>query len=229
MSKDEIIADLREQVAELREEKRWLREQLEGMRHAQEIKREKWRNDKRPKGEEFRENSDGNPSGIPSGNGGNHIGGGPTYPPSSGGGATSSLTSSPSDLVTPLPPCSPSLSTVRSVFDAYQAAIQPHARLIDAAKDKIRARLRVFSEAELREAIRRFAADSWEMEHNAGRGAAWFFDSDKRIEGYVNLPPRNGNGNGHGALREPAGMAALREYQRIRDGRQAEIIEGEIA
>ena len=32
--------------------------------------------------------------------------------------------------------------------------------------------------------------DAWQMEHNAHRGAQWFFHSEARIEQYKNMVPR---------------------------------------
>lgn len=77
---------------------------------------------------------------------------------------------------------------VRALFAHYRQHIQPAARICPA--DKIKARLKTFSPEEIREAITRFAADTWQMQHNATRGAPWFFHSDARIEGYLHLQPR---------------------------------------
>lgn len=82
----------------------------------------------------------------------------------------------------------------RDVFDEYQVRIQPKARFLDDARRKIRTRLRRWSLQELRAAIEHFAADAWQMEHNAHRGAGWFFANDSRIEQYVNLKPRKAAG-----------------------------------
>jgi len=79
---------------------------------------------------------------------------------------------------------------VAVIFGEYQVRIQPKAKLTDDARRKIRARLRAWTIAELREAIAHFAADAWHMENNAHRGAAWFFDRDSRIEQYMNMTPR---------------------------------------
>lgn len=79
------------------------------------------------------------------------------------------------------------------VFEAYKNAILPKAKRIDATDTKIRARLKTFSEEELLQAVANFAADDWNMNDakNGNRGAGWFFQSDQRIEGFVNLEPRS--------------------------------------
>ena len=86
--------------------------------------------------------------------------------------------------------------TVSEVFRYYQEKVQPNARLIDAARQKIKTRLKTFDVAQLKEGIDRFASDSWRMENNAREGAAWFFDSDARSEKFLNLVPRAPNTNG---------------------------------
>ena len=79
-----------------------------------------------------------------------------------------------------------------AAFEAYRTAIQPKARLLPAARDKIKRRLNTYSLSELLQAVANFAADAWYMQHNAHRGAAWFFHSDERIEQFANLVPRTG-------------------------------------
>ena len=92
------------------------------------------------------------------------------------------------------PPTTPENQSAKALFEHYKARIQPNARLCPT--DKIRARLKTFSVDELTQAIDRFAADAWWMEHNACRGAAWFFHSDSRIEQLINLIPRKDTRNG---------------------------------
>jgi hypothetical protein len=77
----------------------------------------------------------------------------------------------------------------RELFDYYRSKIQPAARIN--APEKIRTRLKRFTVDELKAGIDHFAADHWWMENNATRGAAWFFDSDKRSEQFLNLKPRS--------------------------------------
>ena len=84
----------------------------------------------------------------------------------------------------------PKPDSVAEVFEHYRQHIQPQARLH--ATDKIKRRLGRWKVADLKAAIDHFAADSWQMEHNAHRGAEWFFASDGRIEQYVNLKPSLG-------------------------------------
>ncbi len=97
----------------------------------------------------------------------------------------------------------PGNSDVQAAFEAYRTAIQPRARLLPAARDKIKRRLATYSLAELEQAVAHFAADAWQMEHNAHRGAAWFFHSDERIEQFINLVPRASTGKDTGNGRHP--------------------------
>lgn len=83
------------------------------------------------------------------------------------------------------------LKLVSEIYSYYQQRINPRSRLTDKAKEKIRVRLRSFSEDELKKAIDNFASDSWWMEHNAFRGVAWFFHSDDRIDQFLNLGMRS--------------------------------------
>jgi hypothetical protein len=86
-------------------------------------------------------------------------------------------------------------SQVAAVFGEYQKRVHAAARLTDEAKRKIATRLRTWTADELLLAMDHFASDEWEVEHNAHRGAAWFFHSDQRIEQYLNLPPRKHTGS----------------------------------
>ncbi len=85
------------------------------------------------------------------------------------------------------PPQDPQTQAVKRIFEHYKAKIQPQARICPA--DKIRTRLKRFSEEEILAAIDHFAADRWCMEHNGNRGAPWFFHSDARIEQYLLKTP----------------------------------------
>jgi hypothetical protein len=88
-------------------------------------------------------------------------------------------------------PDAESESDARQVFEHYRVRIQPKARLLDEARKKIQTRLQRWTTGQLVTAIDNFAADTWQMDHNAHRGAAWFFVSDTRIEQYVNLEPKS--------------------------------------
>lgn len=86
----------------------------------------------------------------------------------------------------------PAPGAVRRVFAHFKARVQPSARVCPASA--IAARLLTFREAEVIAAIDHFADDGWCMEHNAQRGAAWFFKSDARVEQYLLMRPQaNGN------------------------------------
>ena len=98
----------------------------------------------------------------------------------------------PSNPAPATPKAEPEAPDVTAAFEAYRTAIQPKARLLPAARDKIKRRLNTYSLDELLQAVSNFAADAWYMQHNAHRGAAWFFHSDDRIEQFTNLVPRAG-------------------------------------
>lgn len=93
---------------------------------------------------------------------------------------------------------------VADVFEYYRARIQPKARLCP--REKIAARLKRFTVTELKDGIDRFARDPWWMEHNADRGAPWFFHSDARSEQFLLLEPRPREPqNGHAPVRRRPG------------------------
>lgn len=81
-------------------------------------------------------------------------------------------------------------STVLNIYALYQEKINKNSKLLDKAKDKIKARLKVYSLEDLKKAIDNFSADGWWMKNNAHRGVAWFFHSDERIEQLMNMKPR---------------------------------------
>lgn len=87
-------------------------------------------------------------------------------------------------------PKQPESPDVTAAFEAYRQAIQPRARFLPSARDKIKRRLDTYTLPELLQAVANFAADAWYMANNAHRGAAWFYHSDDRIEQYINLVPR---------------------------------------
>lgn len=100
----------------------------------------------------------------------------------------------------------PGDSPEQVVFDYYRSKIQPAARLN--APEKIRSRLKRFSVEELKQGIDKFAADSWWMDNNGTRGAAWFFHSDQRSEQFLNLKPRV-SANGKATI--PPGAASKQQ------------------
>lgn len=81
---------------------------------------------------------------------------------------------------------------INILYELYISKIQPRAKLLDVGKQKVRSRLKIFSVDELKRAIDHFSADQWWMEHNGNKGFAWFFNSDGRIEQFINLKPRPG-------------------------------------
>lgn len=76
---------------------------------------------------------------------------------------------------------------IDKIYTLYQGLINKNSRLVDKAVDKIRARLKNFTDEDLLKAIKVFSENTWWMEHNSGRGVAWFFNSDERIDQFLNL------------------------------------------
>lgn len=77
----------------------------------------------------------------------------------------------------------------RSLFEYYKTRVQPKARQFP--RKKICARLKRFSVEELRLGIDHFAGHPWWMQHNAQRGADWFFESDTRAEQFLLMTPES--------------------------------------
>lgn len=76
----------------------------------------------------------------------------------------------------------------RELFEYYKANIQPKAYSF--TPNKLRARIREFGMEACKRAVDNFAADWWEMQQNAHRGADWFFRSRAKTEEYINMTPR---------------------------------------
>jgi hypothetical protein len=76
---------------------------------------------------------------------------------------------------------------IEEIYSTYQTLINKTSRLVDKAIDKIKTRLKNFTPEELKEAMTNFSKSPWWMEHNSGRGVAWFFNSDERIDQFLNL------------------------------------------
>jgi hypothetical protein len=77
---------------------------------------------------------------------------------------------------------------IDALYAHFKARIQPRSRLCP--RKKIAARLKRFSLDELKAGIDHFAEDPWWMEHNADKGAEWFFESDARAEQFLLMAPR---------------------------------------
>lgn len=86
-------------------------------------------------------------------------------------------------------------NTVDNTYTYFQEKINKGSKLLDKAKDKIKARLKVYSLEDLKKAMDNFSADGWWMKNNAHRGVAWFFHSDERIEQLMNMKPKPLNNN----------------------------------
>lgn len=77
--------------------------------------------------------------------------------------------------------------TINNIFMSYKQNINLNSKLTTSAKQKIITRLKTYSEEDLLSAITNFSSSPWWMENNSGRGIAWFFNSDDRIEQFLNL------------------------------------------
>jgi hypothetical protein len=86
--------------------------------------------------------------------------------------------------------------TIEKIYELYLQKIFPgfsevsedeKPRLTKKAKNKIRDRLREFKPNQISKAIRNFSDNDWQMRNNGTQGIAWFFDSEDRIEKFLNL------------------------------------------
>jgi len=104
---------------------------------------------------------------------------------------------------------------IAEVYDYYREKIHPGSKT--RADEKIRARLKTFTVAELKRGIDNFAADHWCMKNNARRPAAWFFHDDKRSETYLNMEPRQAVGGAAAAKAapRPGSLAARTKSERF--------------
>ncbi len=73
------------------------------------------------------------------------------------------------------------------IYNFYQEKINQKSKLTEQAKKKIKARLKVYSIEELKEAMVKFSQEDWWMKNNSHRGVAWFFHSDDRIDQFLNF------------------------------------------
>ena len=75
----------------------------------------------------------------------------------------------------------------QKVYSFYKQKINQNSRLTAQGIRKIKTRLKTFNEESLLSAIEKFSQNSWWMDNNSGRGIAWFFNSDDRIDQFLNL------------------------------------------
>lgn len=73
------------------------------------------------------------------------------------------------------------------IKDTYSEKINQGSQLTPKAKEKIKQRLKSYKPEQLLQAITNFSKNEWWMEHNSSRGIAWFFNSDDRIDQFLNL------------------------------------------
>lgn len=81
------------------------------------------------------------------------------------------------------------LDTHNNIYTHFKEKINQRSLLTEEAKRKIGVRLKTFTCKQLIESIDRFSLNKWWMKHNKGRGLAWFFNSDDRIDQFLNLEP----------------------------------------
>lgn len=72
------------------------------------------------------------------------------------------------------------------IFEMYKKKIQPKARTLPGAR--IGNRLKTFSKEDILKAIDNFSNNQWWMTHNAFRGPTWFFNSDDRMQQFLDMP-----------------------------------------
>lgn len=77
---------------------------------------------------------------------------------------------------------------IEKIYSFYKKKINSKSQLTDNAKNKIKTRLNGNTQEQLLRAIENFSKSNWWMENNAHRGVAWFFNSDDRIDQFLNLP-----------------------------------------
>lgn len=86
--------------------------------------------------------------------------------------------------------------TIERIYKEYLSKIFPGTRevseneiprLTKSAKQKITDCLREFEANDIRKAINNFSVNEWQMRNNGTRGIAWFFQSEDRIEQFLNL------------------------------------------
>ena len=80
--------------------------------------------------------------------------------------------------------------TLELIYNHYKTKIQPKSISMKVALPKINGRLKTYTKEQLLKAVDLFSEDSWWMEKNSTRGAAWFFNSDARIEQFLGIIPR---------------------------------------
>lgn len=79
---------------------------------------------------------------------------------------------------------------IDKVYEHYKLTINSNVRsLMPIGRDKIRNRLKSFSVEQLIDAMNCFSKSKWWMDNNSSQGIAWFFNSDRRIEQFLNIQP----------------------------------------
>jgi hypothetical protein len=91
-------------------------------------------------------------------------------------------------------------ATVAELVEHYRGRIQSGAKLTDKARKKVALRLKEFTLDQLKSGVDKFSQDGFSMENNSQRGIAWWFHSEDRVLGYINMKPRprpDNRQNGH--------------------------------
>lgn len=79
------------------------------------------------------------------------------------------------------------------IFSEFKSRIFENAKMENLEKEKILERLKKYSENELLQAILNFSKSDWWMKNNNFRGISWFFQSDERVEQFINLTNNSEN------------------------------------
>lgn len=80
---------------------------------------------------------------------------------------------------------------IECIYTSYKSKINNLSRLTEGSRRKINSRLKEYSKEQLLQAIDNFSGDRWWMKHNAGRGVAWFFKSEDKIDQFLQIQKRS--------------------------------------
>jgi len=75
------------------------------------------------------------------------------------------------------------------IYENFKQFICAESNLTTEGKGKIKMRIKKFGVEKLINALQNFSKDDWQMKNNSTRGVAWFFQSDDKIDQYLNLKP----------------------------------------
>lgn len=79
--------------------------------------------------------------------------------------------------------------SITNIVSFYQERINTRSSLTGKAKNKLKSRLKEFTEEEILGGILRFSEDDWRMLHNKTNGIEWFFRSETQVQKWIELEP----------------------------------------